>query len=71
MCSDGIFDARLDGIRIDEERVAELLSGTRRPSAQDLVDRITGALQGVERPPRDDVAIMVLRRTGPDEQRRG
>ena len=63
MCSDGIYDTRLDGIRVAEERVAALLSGTSRASAQDLVDRLVQALRDVDRPLRDDVAIMALRRT--------
>lgn len=63
MCSDGIHDTRLDGIRIDEQRVAELLAGSAQASAQDLVDRLMQALRGVDRPLRDDIAIMALRRT--------
>lgn len=63
MCSDGIHDTKLDGIRIDEERVAELLSGSSQASAQDLVDRLVQAVRDVDRPLRDDVAIMALRRT--------
>ena len=63
MCSDGIHDTKLDGIRVDEERVAELLSGSAQASAQDLVDRLMQALRDVDRPLRDDIAIMALRRT--------
>jgi serine phosphatase RsbU (regulator of sigma subunit) len=64
ICSDGIHDAELDGIRIDERHVAELVTGASQASAQDLVDRIMQALQDVGRPLRDDIAIMALRRTG-------
>ncbi len=49
ICSDGFHDTTLDGIRVDEERVAELLSGPSRASAGDLVDRLTGALRDVDR----------------------
>jgi serine phosphatase RsbU (regulator of sigma subunit) len=63
LCSDGIHDTELDGVRVDEQRVAELLSGSSQASAQDLVDRLVQALRDVDRPLRDDVAIMALRRT--------
>lgn len=63
ICSDGFHDTTLDGIRVDEERVAELLSGSSRASAGDLVDRLIRALRDVDRPLRDDVAIMAVRRT--------
>ncbi|HTN22740.1 MAG TPA: PP2C family protein-serine/threonine phosphatase [Solirubrobacteraceae bacterium] len=65
ICSDGIQDTCLSGIRVDEQHVAQLLSGTSRASAQELVDRLMDALQEVDRPLRDDVAIMALRRTPP------
>lgn len=63
MCSDGIHDTKLGGIRLGEERVAELLSGSAQASAQGLVDRLVQAVRDVDRPLRDDVAIMALRRT--------
>ncbi len=63
VCSDGIHDITLDGIRVDEHRVAQLLSGPSQASAQDLVDRLMLALADVDRPLRDDVAIMALRHT--------
>jgi serine phosphatase RsbU (regulator of sigma subunit) len=63
ICSDGIHDAQLDGIRIDERHLAALVTGASQASAQDLVDRIVQALQDVDRPLRDDIAIMALRRT--------
>ena len=63
ICSDGIFDADLDGARIDEQRLAALLTGAGHASAQDLIDRLTGALSDAERPLRDDIAVMTLRRT--------
>jgi sigma-B regulation protein RsbU (phosphoserine phosphatase) len=63
MCSDGILDTEIDGIRVDEERLVELLSGAPQASAQGLVDRLMQALGAIDRPLRDDVAIMALRRT--------
>jgi sigma-B regulation protein RsbU (phosphoserine phosphatase) len=63
ICSDGILDATIDGVEVDEEHVAELLSGTTDASAQTLVDRLISALQRIDRPLRDDVAIMAVRRT--------
>jgi serine phosphatase RsbU (regulator of sigma subunit) len=63
ICSDGIFDADLDGVRVDEQRVTALLTGAGHASAQDLIDRLAGALSDAERPLRDDIAIMTLRRT--------
>ncbi|MEA2234581.1 MAG: phosphoserine phosphatase RsbU/P, partial [Solirubrobacteraceae bacterium] len=60
--SDGILDTEIDGVLVDEERVAELLSGVPQASAQTLVDRLKHMLHGIERR-RDDVAVMALRRT--------
>ena len=65
LCSDGIHDAEIDAVRIDEQRVFELLSGAAQASAQALVDRLVDPLRSARRPLRDDVAIMVLRRVGP------
>lgn len=65
MYSDGIHDTKLEGIRVDEQRLAELLSGSSQASAQDLVDRLISALEHVDRPLNDDIAIMALRRTPP------
>lgn len=61
LCSDGILDTTIDAIRVDEQRVAELLSGAPQASAQALVDRLVHALRMNERPLRDDIAIMALR----------
>lgn len=61
--SDGILDIELGGARVDEHRVADLLAGGPRASAQDLVDRLINAVRNVGRPLRDDIAILTLRRT--------
>jgi sigma-B regulation protein RsbU (phosphoserine phosphatase) len=67
--SDGIIDTEIDGLRLDEARVAELLRGTAAAGAQALVDRLMDAVRGNRRPLRDDVAILALRRTPAGEQR--
>ena len=61
LCSDGIHDTEIDAVRVDEQRVAELLTGTPLADAHDLLDRLVGALRATQRPLRDDVAIMVIR----------
>jgi len=58
--SDGILDAEIDGRRVEEERLAELLSGREQAGAQALVDGLRGTLLGTRL--RDDVAIMALHR---------
>jgi len=61
--TDGILDTSIDGIQVDEERVAEMLLGAPHASAQTLVDRLVEALRRIDRPLRDDVAVIALRRT--------
>ena len=61
--SDGMLDTEIDGARLDEPRVAELLVGTAAASAADLVARLMRATRGNARPLRDDVAILALCRT--------
>ena len=60
--SDGTLDAELDGVRIDEQVVAKLLAGSAQASARELVDRLVHALREADRPLRDDIAIMAVRR---------
>jgi sigma-B regulation protein RsbU (phosphoserine phosphatase) len=61
--SDGILDTEIDGVRVDEPRIARLLEGTPRAGARALIDRLVHALRRIDRPLRDDVALMALRRT--------
>lgn len=61
--TDGILDATIDRIEVDEQRVAELVLGAPHASAHTLVDRLVRAVRRVDRPLRDDVAIIALRRT--------
>lgn len=63
VCSDGILDTKLDGIRVDEQLVVELLSGRSHASAEDHVAQLAGVLRDADRPLRDDIAIMTLQRT--------
>ena len=63
VCSDGILDTTLGGIRVDEQLVVELLSGRSHASAEDHVARLIGVLRDADRPLRDDIAIMTLQRT--------
>jgi serine phosphatase RsbU (regulator of sigma subunit) len=65
ICSDGILDTKIDGVEVDEAHVADLLSGAPDADSQTLVDRLMQALRRIDRPLRDDVAIMALRRTLP------
>jgi phosphoserine phosphatase RsbU/P len=58
-----ILGVTIDRMEVDEQRVAELLLGAPHASAQTLVDRLVRAVRRVDRPLRDDVAIIALRRT--------
>lgn len=58
--SDGILDLEHAGGALTEERIAGLLEGASGGSAGELVARLRGVLEGVERPLRDDVAILAL-----------
>lgn len=60
--SDGLLDAQLDGACIDEERLAEILSGAPRTGARDLIAHIKTVLRHLDAPLRDDVAVMALSR---------
>lgn len=60
--SDGILDTEIDGVRVDEGRLAGMLEGPTGVTAQGLVDRLVDALKRIDRPLRDDVALMALRR---------
>ena len=62
ICSDGIFDTQIDAVRVDEERLADMLSGTPDVGARALVDRLVYALRANRRPLHDDVAVMVIRK---------
>jgi serine phosphatase RsbU (regulator of sigma subunit) len=61
--SDGILDTEIDGARVDEARIAGLLAGPPQASAADLVDRLLRSVRRSDRPLRDDIAFMALRRT--------
>ena len=68
--SDGVLDAKIDGVRLDEpRRRGAAVRGPRDASAQALVDRLMHAVRGNDRPLRDDVAILALRRRPAGEHR--
>ncbi len=60
--SDGLLDIQLDGARVDEEWLAQLLCSESSTAADQIVDRVTDTLKRLEQPLRDDVAIMALSR---------
>lgn len=60
--SDGLLDIRLDGARVDEEWLAQLLCGASSTAADQIIDRVIDKLKRLEQPLRDDVAIMALSR---------
>jgi len=62
ICSDGIYDTEINGTRVDEQHVADLLAGIPQASAQTIVERLTHALHATDRPLRDDFAVMALQR---------
>lgn len=61
--SDGLLDNTLDGTEVDAERLAEILAGAAGSGAQGLVDCVNDVLKRLDRPVRDDVAVMALSRT--------
>jgi len=60
--SDGLLDAQVDGARIDEERLAEILSCAPRTGARELIAHVNTVLWRLDAPLRDDVAVMALSR---------
>jgi serine phosphatase RsbU (regulator of sigma subunit) len=60
--SDGLLDVQIDGARVEEEWVGQLLRSATTTAAGALIDRVTDTLQRLEQPLRDDVAIMALSR---------
>lgn len=65
--SDGLLDIRLDGARVDEEWLAQLLCSASSTAADQIIDRVIDKLKRLEQPLRDDVAIMALSRPLHDE----
>jgi serine phosphatase RsbU (regulator of sigma subunit) len=61
--SDGALDATIDGERVDEQALAGLLEGPPGACAQALVERLVQSLRRSDRPLRDDVALLALRRS--------
>ena len=62
--SDGILDTAIDGELVDEQRIIEVLSGSRSAGAADLVARLLDSMRRIDRALRDDVAFFALRHAG-------
>jgi sigma-B regulation protein RsbU (phosphoserine phosphatase) len=60
--SDGLLDIQLDGARLDERWLAQLLCSASTTAADAFVARVTDTLERLDLPLRDDVAIMALSR---------
>ena len=62
--SDGILDAVIDGVAVDEQRISDVLAQAPHASATDLVDALLGSIRRIDRALRDDVAFIALRHVG-------
>lgn len=62
--SDGILDAVIDGVPVDEQRISDVLAEVPHASATDLVGALLGSMRRIDRALRDDVAIIALRHVG-------
>ena len=62
--SDGIFDAVIDGVQVDEQRISDVLAEGPHASAADLVGALLGSMRRIDRALRDDVAFIALRHVG-------
>lgn len=60
--SDGLLDMHLDGARVDERWLAQILCSASGTAAHQIVDRVTDTLTRLDLPLRDDVAVMALSR---------
>lgn len=60
--SDGLLDTRLDDEHVDQDRLAQILSGAPATSAAALLDVLIDSLQRLDAPLRDDIAVMALSR---------
>lgn len=62
--SDGILDAAIDGVPVDEQRISDVLAEAPQASATDLVGALLGSIRQTDRALRDDVAFIALRHVG-------
>lgn len=60
--SDGLLDIQLDGARIDEQWLADVICSAADTAAHQIVERVTDSLKRLELPLRDDVAVMAISR---------
>lgn len=62
--SDGILDAAIDGVPVDEQRIGDVLADVPHASATDLLGALLGSLRRIDRVLRDDLAFIALRHVG-------
>ena len=62
--SDGILDAVIDGVPLDEQRISDVLAEVPQASATDLVGALLNSMRRIDRALRDDVAFIALRHVG-------
>ena len=62
--SDGLLDAVIDGVPVDEQRISDVLAEVPHASATDLVCALLGSMRRIDRALRDDVAFIALRHVG-------
>ena len=60
--SDGLLDVQVDGARVDEQWLADVICSASDTAAHQIVERVTDTLKRLELPLRDDVAIVAISR---------
>ena len=60
--SDGLLDIQVDGARVDEQWLADVICSASDTAAHQIVERVTDTLKRLELPLRDDVAIVAISR---------
>jgi serine phosphatase RsbU (regulator of sigma subunit) len=63
MHTDGVIEARRNGMEFGEERLLRLLSALDRPGPADVVDRVLGTIRWFRTTAPDDVAVVALQVT--------
>ena len=64
--SDGLLDVQVDGARVDEQWLADVICSASDTAAHQIVERVTDTLKRLELPLRDDVAIVAISRPLPE-----
>jgi phosphoserine phosphatase RsbU/P len=60
--SDGLLDVQVDGDRVDEQWLADVICSASDTAAHQIVERVTDTLKRLELPLRDDVAVIAISR---------